>query len=271
MLKTITENLLKRFRTKPTARRAFVERNVQASFAAHLEQEESGKSGDYLADAVLGGIDGIITTFAVVAGVVGAELSPETILILGTANLLADGLSMGVGNYLGAKSQQDYYKSEREREEWEVEHLPEFERKEVEEIYKAKGFSGELLKKIVDHITSDKELWIDTMMREELNISMDKTSPIVSGLVTFLAFVVFGSVPLIVYALSAFLNINLSQEEQFVICSVSSLLSLFLVGAFRVKFTLRPWFTAGLEIALLGGIAGGVSFYIGHVLASTLL
>lgn len=122
-----------------------------------------------MADAALGATDGIVTTFAVVAGATGAYLSPGIVLIMGFANLLADGFSMAVGNYLAARSQQEYWVEEREREAWEVEQLPAAEQEEIRRLYRRKGFEGEVLESIVKTITGDKQRWLDEMMREELN------------------------------------------------------------------------------------------------------
>ena len=125
-------------------------------------------------DFVYGATDGSVTTFAVVAGVVGAALSPSIILILGFANLFADGFSMAIGNYLGTKSQKEYIEKERKREEWEIENLVEQEKQEIRDIYTKKGFKDELLDEIVNVITARRKVWIDTMMREELGLVDDK-------------------------------------------------------------------------------------------------
>ena len=119
---------------------------------------------------VYGATDGAVTTFAVVAGVVGAALSPSIILILGFANLFADGFSMAVGNYLGAKSQKEFIERKRRREEWEIDNLVEQEKQEIKDIYTQKGFKAELLNEIVNVITATRKVWIDTMMREELGL-----------------------------------------------------------------------------------------------------
>ena len=103
---------------------------------------------------VYGATDGAVTTFAVVAGVVGAGLSPSIILILGFANLFADGFSMAIGNYLGSKSQKEYIEKKRRREEWEIDNLVEQEKQEIKDIYTQKGFKAELLDEIVSVITS---------------------------------------------------------------------------------------------------------------------
>ena len=122
----------------------------------HLENSKFGKLQDYLKEFVYGGIDGAVTTFAVVAGGFGANLDTGILLILGFANLLADGFSMSVGAYLAAKSERDTYDKHEKIEYWEIENLPEIERAEIEEIYAAKGFKGELLQQVVDHICADK-------------------------------------------------------------------------------------------------------------------
>jgi hypothetical protein len=127
-------------------------------------EKHGGASSAYLGDMVYGGLDGIITTFAVVSGVAGAQLSPNIILILGLANLFADGFSMATGAFLSSKSDQEYYQRERQREAWEVDHFPEGERAELYELYLAQGHSEEDARKLVDIKTKDAKLWVDTMM-----------------------------------------------------------------------------------------------------------
>ena len=106
------------------------------------------KFQDYLGQFVYGGIDGCVTTFAVVSGAVGANLDSSIIIILGFANLLADGFSMSVGAYLSAKSERDNYDKHKRTEYYEIEHYPELERQEVRDAYRAKGFEGELLEQV---------------------------------------------------------------------------------------------------------------------------
>ena len=100
---------------------------------------------EYLGEFVYGGIDGSVTTFAVVAGAAGATLDSAVVIILGFANLIADGFAMSVGSYLSTKSEKDNYKKHENIEYWEVEHLPEKEKEEIRDIYRAKGFEGEIL------------------------------------------------------------------------------------------------------------------------------
>ena len=153
----------------------------------------------YLGEFVYGGIDGSVTTFAVVAGAVGAGLESSIIIILGFANLLADGFAMSVGAYLSTKSERDNYQKHKKVEYWEVENLPEAEREEVREIYRAKGFEGPLLEQVVEVITADKDRWVDVMMKDELGMIEEEKSPLVMGAVTYFSFVLIGIVPLMVY------------------------------------------------------------------------
>jgi vacuolar iron transporter family protein len=252
------------------ARSAYRRRDADAALAAHahhyLERSlyETGRHGQHLADAVLGATDGIVTTFAVVAGAAGAQLSSGIILIMGFANLLADGLSMAVGNYLGARSQRDFWREERDREVWEIEQIPEAEREEIRRHYRRKGFYGELLENAVQLITSDKERWLEEMMREELGIREEKTAPAMSGVVTFSAFSVAGFLPLISYLIAFFHHDFLSRAFATSIALTAG--ALFAVGAARCLMTRRTWWRSGLEILALGGGAALCAFGVGYFL-----
>src|SRR4030065_2526517 len=129
-------------------------------------------------DFIYGSIDGAVTTFAVVAGVVGASLSPGIILILGFANLFADGFSMAAANYQASKARNQFIEMKRKQEEWEIDHMEEQEKEEIREIYKKKGFKDELLEEIVRIITSRRKIWVDTMMKEELGLIEDGKNPL---------------------------------------------------------------------------------------------
>ncbi len=257
---------------------AFKNRDREASIAAHQRRrahghshghshshsEKHANSGEYLKEMVLGGTDGIVTTFAVVAGVEGAGLAAGVILILGIANILADGLSMAVGNYLGSKSEQDFYNSERAREKWEIENVPEHERDEIRQIYATKGFEGELLEQVVSKITENKERWLDVMMLEELQMIDERQNPLRSAITTFVAFIGFGTIPLLAYITA--LVFQFSTDSLFGYCITLTGLALFLVGVLRSRFTHHNWLLSGLEILCLGGAAGAVSYFVGEML-----
>lgn len=250
---------------------AYRRRDVDASRKAHApdriksatEEHKTG-SGAYVAEAVYGALDGIVTTFAVVAGVEGAGLSAGVVLILGFANLIGDGLSMGVGSYLSTKSRQQYERSERKREEWEIDNYPQGEIEEVREIYGRKGFSGSDLDRAVEIITSDRQIWIDTMMQEELEIIEDHSPPAINGLSTFISFVIAGFVPLLFFVLA--LAIPSLAGISFMMSLVLTGITLFSVGSLRVLVTRVRWWRSGLEMLIVGGLAALGAYLIGYFL-----
>jgi VIT1/CCC1 family predicted Fe2+/Mn2+ transporter len=217
---------------------------------------------------VYGAIDGAVTTFAIVTGVVGASLAPSIIIILGFANLLADGFSMAIGNYLAVKTQNEFIQRERKREEWEIDNRIEEEKLEVREIYSKKGFKDELLDEIVRIITSRRKVWVDTMMREELGLIEGKHSPIISAVNTFVGFNVIGIVPLIPFILVYLSGSNVSIISALFYSVLATVSSFFLIGTIRGKVVHKPLMTSGLNTVLIGGIAAAVSYCIGFILSS---
>jgi VIT1/CCC1 family predicted Fe2+/Mn2+ transporter len=253
------------------AKAAFKTKSIQASKRAHDQKYISAKEehqqarGQYLKSLVYGGLDGIITTFAVVAGVTGASLSPVVILILGFANLIADGLSMAVGDYLSTMAENEYNQTERKREEWEVDHYPEGEKKEMIQLYRDKGMDPKDAVTITDILSKKKKAWVSVMMVEELGIVESEESPLRNALVTFFSFIAFGFIPLIAYVLSNFLSSI--RSITFLIACILTGLTLFTLGAIKVKFTERNWFLSGLEMLLVGGIAASAAYGIGALVA----
>jgi len=248
------------------ARKAYKTGDLEEAKKAHtkkvIQHEESEVgAGRYIKDYVYGALDGIITTFAVVSGVTGASLTATIILILGFANLLGDGISMSIGNYLGTKSEMDYYNKERDRESWEVDNYPEGETEEIRQIYMKKGFTGKDLEAAVKVITSDRKLWIDEMMKEELKLMKEEKSPRVAAAATFLAFVIAGFIPLVSYVAS--LSFPIIVPFSFEIAVVLTAITIFMVGSARSLIIDKKWYMAGLEMLLVGGAAAVAAFYIG--------
>lgn len=217
----------------------------------------------YLGEFVYGGIDGSVTTFAVVAGSVGAGLDSSIILILGFANLLADGFSMSVGAYLSAKSEAHNYNKHKKTEYWEIEHKPDEEREEVREIYRQKGFEGQLLEQVVDTLTAEKERWVDVMMKEELFMMEQSRSPLKIGAVTYLAFILVGFIPLSLYLYDyAFpFGGNLFLAT----CALTGF-GFAIVGWLKSYVTETSLWKGVLETVALGALAAGVAYWVGDVL-----
>jgi VIT1/CCC1 family predicted Fe2+/Mn2+ transporter len=222
----------------------------------------------YLGEFVYGGIDGCVTTFAVVAASVGANLDSAVILILGFANLLADGFAMSVGAYLSTKSERDNYEKHKRIEYWEVDNLPDRERNEIRTIYQAKGFEGELLDQVVNVITADRDRWVDVMMKEELEMIAEQKSPIAMGAVTYGAFLLVGLIPLSLYLYDHLLGFSINL---FVWTCILTGFGFTVIGFFKSYVTETPRWKGILETLVLGAIAAGVSYFVGDMLEKMIL
>ncbi|MGB2128988.1 MAG: VIT1/CCC1 transporter family protein [Flavicella sp.] len=228
----------------------------------------SGSIQEYLGEFVYGGIDGSITTFAVVAGAVGAGLDSSIIIILGFANLFADGFAMSIGAYLATKSEVDNYTKHKNIEYWEIENVPNTEKQEIRDIYASKGFSGELLDNVVETITANKEVWVDVMMKEELGMIEEKKSPFMVGLVTLISFVLLGFIPLFVYVFDFLfeLTINLMFWS-----TLMTLVSFGLVGFFKGLINNKNKLYSTISTMFMGISAALVAYYIGFLLEELVL
>jgi len=228
----------------------------------HLASDIHGNQlGPYVHDIIFGGNDGIVTTFAVVAGTVGADLPHGVIIILGVANLLADGISMGTGAYLSLKSQRDQYARLRLEEEEEIQNDPAMERAEIEHFFEQKGLQGPELKKVVNVITSNKKAWLDVMMCEEHQMADETpTSPFAHGFATTAAFAVFGSIPLLPYLL------GISHDMRFVTAIISTLIALVILGISRSYITQQRILRGPIEVVFAGTLGAAVAYGIGALL-----
>lgn len=214
-------------------------------------------------DFIYGSIDGAVTTFAIVAGVVGASLSPGIILILGFANLFADGFSMAAANYQASKTRNEYIEMKRKQEEWEIDNLEEQEKEEIREIYSKKGFKDELLEEIVRIITSRRKVWVDTMMKEELGLIEDEKAPLDSSISTFVGFNLIGLIPLIPFMVFMAIGVDPNSEAFFysIIFVVSAF---FIVGVVKGKIVKKSKIRSGVYTLIIGGIAATVAYLIGY-------
>jgi VIT1/CCC1 family predicted Fe2+/Mn2+ transporter len=219
-------------------------------------------------DFIYGSFDGSVTTFAVVAGAIGASLSPAIVLILGFANLGADGFSMAVGNYQATKARMEFMQKERKREEWEVDHTAEAEKQEIRDIYAKKGFANELLDEIVKVITARKKIWIDTMMKEELGLIEDDRKPLDTALSTILGFITIGIIPLIPFVFIYVAGLTISISEGFTYSTIFTGGSFFLIGIIKGKIVKKPLLRSGLITLLIGTIAATVAYLVGNLLGN---
>ena len=225
----------------------------------------SRKNGyNWLPDFVYGGIDGAVTTFAVVAGVAGAQLSTAVVLILGFANLFADGFSMAVSKYSSDRAEQQRIKGVRRMLEKEVKNEPQKEKALLKKVLRGRGFKGEDLERAVDVISQNKRVWVDTLMREEYHLSEENIDPVKGGWATFVAFNLIGFIPLAAYVVNPFLGMG--AQDVFLLTVVFTLLALFGVGAIKAKLIEEPWLRAGLETMFIGGAAAAIAYLVGYLL-----
>ncbi len=222
--------------------------------------------GDYLAEIVYGGNDGIVTTLAVIAGFGGAGVggvegvSVVAVLLFAFANLFADGTSMGLGNFLSIRSSQESYKKSYEREKKEVEGSPEAEWEETIFLLKRDGFSQEDAEKIAEIFSRNKTYWVEFMMEKELDMH-DPTNenPWFNGIATFTSFVTFGFVPIIPYLVVS------GDPNVFLYSIFFAFLALISLGVLRWKVTRENLLKALFETVLVGGVSTSVAFLVGLV------
>ena len=224
----------------------------------------SAPTQSYLKDLIYGGTDGAVTTFAVVSGVAGAGMSEAIIIVLGLANLIADGFSMAVSNFLGTRAEHQQREQKRKEERRHIELLPEGEREEIRQIFEKKGFSGDELDRIVSTICNDKERWIDTMIQEEHGLSLTGPSPWKAALATLLAFIVVGTIPLIIFLWN--LLASAPHPDPFIFSAWSTGFAFFSIGAFKGRFLNQSWFISGIETFLIGSSAAILAYATGFLL-----
>ena len=225
----------------------------------------SALHGRYLRSVTYGGLDGIITTFAVVAGVAGAGLTTDIILILGFANLFADGLSMAVGDFLSSRAEGEYEVAGRIRERLDVERIPDEKKHETAKSYIDRGVPEEDARLIAETLAKHPAAMADTISDERSAASSEEGRPFVNATYTFVSFCLFGFAPILPFVLVRI--VPDFRMNIFLLSGVLTALTLFGLGALKVMITLRSWILSGLEMLTVGGIAAVVAWLVGHLLS----
>lgn len=213
--------------------------------------------GGGLRDAIFGGIDGTVTTFAIVAGVQGAGLPGGIVVALGMANVVADGFSMAAGNYAGTKAVADDRERLRKVEERHIMLNPQGERDELDQILGRKGLHGDVKAQAVDMISRDKDQWIAMMLTDEYGLPPTDPAPLRAAIIIFVAFVMAGLLPLLPYLVGL--------TDPFVWSIIASAFTFFGIGAIKSQWALAPWWRSGLETLLIGGTAAALAFAVGRL------
>ena len=242
---------------------------MAALLADHTPRAVSRRLGQrpspsYLHDFIYGAVDGAVTTFAVVAGVAGAQLDETVVIILGGANLIADGFSMAASNFLGSRAERQRRERARREEQLHIRLVPEGEREEIRQIYAAKGFTGEDLERIVDVITSDRELWADTMVREELGFGSTEPNEYRAALSTLTAFLIVGFVPLLIYVYDLVAPGGVAHP--FLWSATLTGVAFLVVVGLNARFVDQTWWRSALETLVVGGLAAALSYAVGALL-----
>ncbi|PTX53822.1 VIT1/CCC1 family predicted Fe2+/Mn2+ transporter [Litoreibacter ponti] len=208
-----------------------------------------------LKDMIYGGIDGAVTTFAIVAGVEGAGLSHSIIVALGLANILADGFSMAASNYSGTKAELDDRRRIIQIEERHIATHPDGEREELRQILSMRGLSGPVLEQATEAIAQNKDNWIGLMLTDEYGLTRDDPKPLRAALATFAAFLMAGAVPLVPFVFGL--------PNPFALSVYATLLTFFLIGAGKSRWSLAKWWRSGAETLLIGGTAALLAYGVG--------
>jgi len=213
-----------------------------------------------LSDVILGGQDGLVNVLGVILGVAAATSDPHLVLVAGLAATFAESVSMGAVAYTSTLADADFYESEREREYRHIQHMPELERDEIRDIYKDKGFRGDLLDRIVDTITANKEIWVAVMMAEEHRLSpVDRRQAFRSAIVVGISAIVGSLIPLAPFAI---LPVTTSMWVSVLITA----LVLFVVGVYKARITVGRPMKSGVEMAVIGTLSALVGYAVGLLL-----
>jgi len=227
------------------------------------ERLQDGPNQSYVRDLIYGAIDGAVTTFAIAAGAIGADLTGGVIVVLGLANLFADGLSMAASNFLGTRADREIVEELRRLESEQIDLVPDGEREEVRQLYAAKGFEGADLERVVEVITADRDRWLDTMLQEEHGVQLEGPAPLSAATATFIAFLVVGAVPLLPFFVDEF-AVELSRP--FLWSAVLTAGAFVAVGAAKGVTLGGRIGRSAAETLAVGGLAATAAWVVGYVL-----
>jgi VIT1/CCC1 family predicted Fe2+/Mn2+ transporter len=218
--------------------------------------------GSILRDAILGGQDGLVNVLGIVLALASATSDAHVVIVGALAALVAESVSMGAVAYTSQKASEDYYLKERQRKRRFIEESPESQKKILTGIYKSKGITGTHLKRMVDAISSSKEAWLNILLTEELDLApKDSVNPVSSALLVGFSAVVGSIIPLLPFLV-------LPVTTAMVASVLLSIIVLFAAGAYKTRYTVGNWFSSGLELAVIGTLAGLLGFIVGKLLAA---
>eukprot|EP00047_Mylnosiga_fluctuans_P002156 m.223402 g.223402 ORF g.223402 m.223402 type:complete len:335 (+) comp10922_c0_seq1:313-1317(+) len=262
------------------ARKAYKAGDIAASQAVHVAMsvvapENHQEEGNYIKGIVFGGLDGIICAFASVASVNGADYTTGVIFVLGFSTLIANAISMAVGELLSEKAEKEWIRNERSREEWEFDNAPEAEISEMVDLYKEKGFSEDEARRVLQIMSRYKDFFVDHMLVHELGIMPPEEGEGSSmedmkmAAVMFCSFVLFGFVPLLIFVIMSPFSYS-GFDPRFLVCCIVTGLTLFGLGVLKSRFSQQSWWWSGGQVLVNGTAAAGVGYAISYGLAAAI-
>jgi len=233
---------------------------------SHPDEAWHGGGGiESIRNVIYGVNDGLTATLGVLTGVGGASVDPRVVLIGGLSAMVASGVSMAGGAYLSSKSQREVFEGQLAREAAEIEAMPELEKSELIEIYRSKGLTPDEARTIVDRITKDKKVWLETQAREELGLDPSLfENPVREGIVAGVSTLIGGAIPVVGYLLGRLLlGGSLSGFGSLLLAFVFCALFLFLIGAARSFFTGKNGVRSGVEMLVVGSVVAAITYGVG--------
>jgi VIT1/CCC1 family predicted Fe2+/Mn2+ transporter len=234
------------------------DRLIDVATEVELHPGAHKTGGEWIRDATFGANDGLVSILTLLAGVAGASSESATVLIAGLAGLVAGAISMAVGAYVSAKAYRSFYRSELRKEVEEIREKPGVERDEIREIYRERGFEGELLEQVVETITSNPRVWLKVMMSEELGLSPAFARPLGAAGVVFVAFLAGGVVPVAPFLFMEGLPALMAAFG-------FTAAALMVAGAVRSRYTRERPILVGLELVAMAAIGVGIAHLIGRL------
>ena len=238
----------------------FSNADIHADEFDHHNAKDPHQQASALSDIILGGQDGLVNVLGVILGVAAATGDSYVIMVAGLAATFAESVSMGAVAYTSTLADADYYESEREREYRHIQEVPNLEKEEIRAIYRAKGFAGDLLERIVNTITSSPDVWVAVMMSEELQLQpVDRRTALRSAIIVGIAAIIGSLIPLAPFIFAP-------VSVGIIISIVLSALVLFIVGVIKARMTVGHPGKSGLEMAAIGTISALVGYAVGALL-----
>lgn len=230
--------------------------------------EPDSYEGVYIKPMVFGGLDGVGTSFALMAGSFGTNMEFANTMAICAATILASAMSMGVGEYISSKAEREIALREKAREHWEVEVYPEGEVSEMVDIYIRKGIEQSDAQTVARILSKYRDFWVEHMMLHELNIIPPEDEGGLEGvkqaLVMFFSFAIFGSLPVIVYACLIVIA-QIPQAFSFALSCGVSFATLFMLGGIKSYIAETSLAKGGLVMGVQGIACGGVAYWIGSL------